>query len=101
MDKNNEDKCICRCGINIIEDEEVVIINEGKKDEEHLCKKCWTKDVIGESLSFAICDGQNQIYDLKAGNATGEEVNKRMQQSYDYHLNKTMEQLFNHPLKGE
>jgi len=33
-------KCICKCGKNIIEDEKVVIVNEGEEDEEHLCLQC-------------------------------------------------------------
>lgn len=38
-----KDKCICKCGRNIIDDKEVAILNEGTKEEEHLCLKCADK----------------------------------------------------------
>lgn len=53
-----------------------------------------TREKISEIIASAILDGQNQIYDLKSGNATSEEVNKRMQEAHDFHLNKLLELLY-------
>jgi len=39
-----EEKCICKCGRNIIEDEHIAIVNEGTKEEEHLCLECVSED---------------------------------------------------------
>ena len=48
---------------------------------------------IGEIISRAILDGQNQIHDLSGGKASGEEINDRMQKSYDFHFGKAKSHL--------
>jgi hypothetical protein len=51
-------------------------------------KKPDWEDKIREIIGQSICDGQNQIYDLHAGEATGAEVNERMFKAVDYHSEK-------------
>ena len=42
-------------------------------------------DLLGEIISQAILDGQNQIHDLYQKKATDLEVSERMRKSFEFH----------------
>lgn len=48
---------------------------------------------LGDIISGAILDGQNQIHDLYKEKATAQEVEYRMRRSYIYWMNKLNEAL--------
>jgi len=53
-----------------------------------MTKKYPLEEELGEIIGFAICDGQNQIHDLKSGRATDVEIEERMRASYKFHVDK-------------
>ena len=50
-------------------------------------------EILGDAISFALLDGQNQIHDLKDGRSTGEEITVRMEKSVAYHKDKAKASL--------
>jgi len=50
-------------------------------------------EIIGNAISVAITDGQNQIHDLRDKKATPEDIEKRMMESFNFHFNKVTQTL--------